>query len=358
MEVLRAEVLGNSAASWLAALLLVAASRGVLGALLRLVTARASSAASRGANRIDDVLVTVISQTRAFFLWSVSLQAGTLVVQLSGRLDRVARALTVAALLAQIGVWLSAALRSVADRYVQGRDDDADSVAQRGARQTAASTSVFVARAGVWAALLLMLLDNLGVNISALIAGLGVGGVAVALAVQNVLGDLFGSITIALDKPFVVGDFIVVDELVGTVEHVGLKTTRLRSLHGEQLVFANADLLRARIKNYQQLRERRVVLSFGVAYETPVDALAALPALLREIIEARDGLRFDRAHFKAFAASSLDFEVVYFVASGDYGTYMDHQQAINLAVMRVLAARGVAFAYPTQTVYLQRASAA
>lgn len=354
MEALRAEVLGNSVSSWLVALAAMTASRALLGALRRLVAMRAGAIASRAVSRIDDALVAVISQTRSFFLWSVSLQAGALVVQLPTRLDRFTRAVTVAALLVQIGIWISAALRGFADRYVRGREDDEESVGQRGARQTAASTALFVARAGVWAALLLMLLDNLGVNISALIAGLGVGGVAVALAVQSILGDLFGSITIALDKPFVVGDFIIIDELMGTVEHVGLKTTRLRSLHGEQLVFANADLLRARIKNFKHLSERRVVFSFGVTYETPVEALEAIPALLREIIEAREGLRFDRAHFKSLAASSLDFEAVYYVVSADYGTYMDQQQAINLAVMRALATRGVSFAYPTQTLYLQQ----
>jgi small-conductance mechanosensitive channel len=200
-----------------------------------------------------------------------------------------------------------------------------------------------------------MALDNLGVNVTTMIAGLGVGGIAVALAVQNILGDLFASLSIVIDKPFVIGDFVIVDEYMGTVEHVGLKTTRLRSLGGEQLVFSNGDLLKTRIRNYKRMRERRAVFGFGIEYDTPIELVEKIPAMVRAIIEARAKVRFDRAHFKGFGASSLDYEVVYWMLDPDFNLYMDTQQQINLELMRLFQREGVSFAYPTQTVLVQGA---
>ena len=170
----------------------------------------------------------------------------------------------------------------------------------------------------MWAVVLLIVLNHLGVNITALVAGLGIGGVAVALALQNVLGDLLASLAIVLDKPFVVGDSIGVGEVSGQVERVGIKTTRLRSVEGEQLVIANADLLKSRIRNFRRMTERRVQFALGIAYETPHDKLAAVPDILREIVMAEQRVRFDRAHFKGFGDSALLLEIVYFVLDRDY----------------------------------------
>jgi small-conductance mechanosensitive channel len=200
--------------------------------------------------------------------------------------------------------------------------------------------------------ILILILDQLGFDVTTLVASLGIGGIAVALAVQNILSDLFGSLSIALDKPFLMGDFVVVGDIAGTVEHVGLKTTRIRALTGEQVVVANADLLGSRIHNYKRMDQRRIVFGFGVTYDTPADKLERLPGIVREIIEAQEHARFDRAHFKAFGASSLDYEVVYFVTVADYNRFMDTQQGINLALVRHLAAEGIEFAFPTQTLHL------
>jgi small-conductance mechanosensitive channel len=197
-------------------------------------------------------------------------------------------------------------------------------------------------------------LDNLGVNVTALVTGLGVGGIAVALAVQNVLGDLFASLSIVLDKPFVLGDFVVVDDLLGSVEHIGLKTTRLRSLWGEQVVFSNSDLLKSRLRNFGRMAERRVSLDIGVTYQTPRAVLQAIPAIIREAIEEQVATRFDRSHFKGFGDSALTFESVYYVLSPDYNRYMDIQQAINLRIYERFESQGIGFAYPTQTVFLER----
>jgi MscS family membrane protein len=184
------------------------------------------------------------------------------------------------------------------------------------------------------------------------VAGLGIGGIAVALALQNVLSDLFASLSIVLDKPFVVGDFVGVGEFLGTVEYVGLKTTRLRSLSGEQIVFSNSDLLGSRLRNYKRLRERRAVFQIGVTYDTPEPKLRAIPKLLRSIVEAQQNTRFDRAHFRTYGPYSLDFEVVYFVLVSDYNDYMDIQQAINFEVFTRFQTEGIEFAFPTQTLFV------
>lgn len=212
----------------------------------------------------------------------------------------------------------------------------------------------------IWAAnfagaavIVLLCLQNLGVDVTALIAGLGIGGIAVALAVQNILGDLFASLTIALDELFCGGDFIVVGDEMGTVEHVGLKTTRVRSLSGEQLVFGNSDLLSSRIRNFKRMTQRRVVINLGVTYSTPPETLEKIVRLIREAIEAQPGVTFDRAHFCRFGASSLDFEAVYYFSSPDYNAHMDTQQAVHLGIARAFREQKVEFAFPTQTLYLE-----
>lgn len=173
-----------------------------------------------------------------------------------------------------------------------------------------------------------------------------------ALAVQNILGDLFSSVSIALDKPFVIGDFIIIDDYMGAVEYVGLKTTRLRSLGGEQIVISNSELLKNRIRNYRLMEERRVVFEFGVTYETPVEKLEGIPELVRQAILSFDGLtRFDRTHLRSFGESALEYEVVYYVLTPDYNRYMDIQQHINLSLLREFADRNIAFAYPTLMLY-------
>ena len=209
-----------------------------------------------------------------------------------------------------------------------------------------------MARFALWSLLLLTALGPLGINIGPFIASLGIGGVAVALALQNVLGDLLASLSIILDKPFVVGDFVVVGSDAGSVEHVGLKTTRVRSISGEQLVLSNSDILSARIRNYGRMAERRIVFTIGVEYGTPTETLRAIPQMVRAAVEACDNTRFDRCHFNAFADSSLNFETVYFMKVPDYAAYMNTQQEINLQLYERFAAEGIDFAFPTRTVHV------
>ena len=196
------------------------------------------------------------------------------------------------------------------------------------------------------------LVGELGTGKTTFVAGLGITGIAIALAVQNVLGDLFAALSIVLDKPFVIGDFIIVDKYLGTVEYVGLKTTRLRSLGGEQLVFSNADLLKSRLQNMTRMNRRRAVFTVTVTYDTPTAQLRQIPAMLTEIVKAQEPVTFDRAHFSGMAASSLNFDVVYWVETADFNRYMDIQQEIYLQIMDRFAAQEIEFAFPTQTLHL------
>lgn len=206
----------------------------------------------------------------------------------------------------------------------------------------------------IWAIGLIFLLDNLGVNISAVVAGLGIGGIAVALAAQAILGDLFSYFIIFFDRPFETGDFIIIDNKTGTVEHIGIKSTRIRALSGEQLVLSNTDLTSSRIHNYKKLQRRRVVFQLGVIYQTPAEKLKVMPELVKQIIVDNPDAEFDRGHFKSFGDFSLNFEFVYYVLSSEYAVYMDIQQAINLKIYEVFEEKGIEFAYPTQTLFLTK----
>ncbi|MDP3996798.1 MAG: mechanosensitive ion channel family protein [bacterium] len=206
----------------------------------------------------------------------------------------------------------------------------------------------------LWVSGVLLVLSNLGVNINSLIAGLGVGGVAVAFALQNILSDLFSSFAIYFDKPFVVGDFIIVGDKLGVVKKIGIKTTRIQALQGEELVLSNRELTTSVIQNFKQMQMRRVPFKFGIVYGTSSEKVRKIPEAIKAIIEPMQSIRFDRAHFTAFGASSLDFEVVYYVDSADYNIFMDRQQSINLAIMEYFKKEKIEFAYPTQTVFFKK----
>jgi small-conductance mechanosensitive channel len=347
LEFLGTTYLGNSLQTWLIALSIAIAVLAVLGLLRRMLERRLSRVAVRTGTDIDDLAVDLVRMTKLFFPLFIALYIGSRTLAMTQALDRVMGAAMVIALLIQFALWGNAVISFWITRYMQSRMQvDAAAATTIGALR-------FIARLILWTVVLLLALDNLGIDITALATTLGVGGIAVALALQNVLGDLFASLSIVLDKPFVIGDFIIVGDFLGTVEHIGLKTTRLRSLSGEQLVFANGDLLSSRIRNYKRMAERRVVFSFGVVYQTPAEKLEAIPGLVREIVEYQAKVRFDRAHFKAFGDFSLNFEVVYYVLEPEYNLYMDIQQQINLTLYRRLEQEGIEFAYPTQTLYVR-----
>ena len=206
----------------------------------------------------------------------------------------------------------------------------------------------------IWIIALVFLLDNLGVKVSAVVAGLGIGGIAVALAAQAILGDLFSYFVIFFDRPFEVGDFIIVGDKVGAVEYIGIKTTRVKAIGGEQLVFSNTDLTNSRIHNFKKMEKRRVVFKIGVIYQTPADKLKTIPSTVKEIISKIPDTTFDRGHLSGFGDFSINFEFVYFVDGADYNKYMDIHQSISLNIYEQFEKEGIEFAYPTQTLFLNK----
>lgn len=199
-----------------------------------------------------------------------------------------------------------------------------------------------------------MILANMGYNVTSLIAGLGIGGIAIGLALQNILGDLFSSLAIYFDKPFKVGDFVIVDQYMGTVKHVGVKTTRIEALQGEEIVVSNSDLTNSRIQNFGVMQRRRIAFNFGVTYDTSAEKLKAIPGWVKKIIDDIEITEYDRSNFKGFGDSSLDFENVYYLNSGDYNEYMNTQEEINLAIVQKFEEEGVEMAFPTQTVHVKK----
>jgi small-conductance mechanosensitive channel len=331
---------GNTLGNWAGALVTFALWFTVLPIARAGISSRLRKLhpAHRTASALELVLALLAATTRVFLLAvAVWLALRWLVMP-----PTVARTLDVALQVIawfQVGLWgMTLVTRAIRARQL------ADS-----AGEGAASLNIlrFVALAAVWIVAILMLLGNLGVEIMPLVAGLGIGGIAIALAVQNVLGDLLGSLSIALDKPFRVGDFLVVGEEKGTVEYIGIRSTRLRSLTGEALVMSNGDLLKSRVRNYKLLAERRATFNIGITYETPRELVEAVPGLIEEAIRAQRKTRFDRAHFAVFGDYALIFEAVYFVLDPEYNVFMDIQQAINLRLLDEFGRRGIEFAYPT-----------
>jgi small-conductance mechanosensitive channel len=352
MQLLDATFLGNSVRQWaVAAVVLIVVVLG-LRVTARVVVGRLAALAKRTTTEWDDIVAAALAKTKSLFLLIIGIFAGSLVLTLPARTQDGIRQVAVIALLVQAGLWLGAVLTRWLQSY-RKREMKEDP-----ATATTVGALGFVGKLVLWTAIVLLALDNLGIDITTLVAGLGVGGVAVALALQNILGDLFASLSIVLDKPFVLGDFLIVDDHLGNVEYVGLKTTRLRSLWGEQLIFSNSDLLKSRVRNFGRMYQRRIVFAIGVTYQTPRAKLQAIPGIIREAIEAQDKTRFDRAHFKAYGDFSINFEAVYYVTVPDYNTYMDIQQAINLRIHERFEQERIEFAYPTQTLFVVRQGAA
>ncbi len=278
----------------------------------------------------DDFFVEIVRRARRFLLLIVVVWVGSLFLSLDGRIEEVLRTVAILAFLLQLTLWLLVGINFWVEHARRKR------LASDAASVTLIGAAGFAGKVVVWSVLLLVALDNVGVDVTTLVAGLGVGGIAVGLALQNILGDLFASVSIVLDKPFVIGETIQVGDFVGKVESIGLKTTHLRSLSGEQLIFPNGDLLQSRIRNHARMGERRVVLTFGLSYETPVGKVEAVPEMLRAMIEPLDQIRFDRAHFVRLGASALEFEAVWFVLSTDQVLHLSRQQEILLTLMRRL----------------------
>ncbi len=339
--------LGNSVKDWILFLSIAIALSLALNILNRLTIKKLKRYVDLTHNDIDDMLVNLLDKTSTILIIVFSVYIGSLFLQLNQTLLSIRKTAVITAIFLQIALWGSGLITYIVNKKINRYSADT-----AGSTITQLRLIGFLARVALWTIVFLLIVDNLGFDITALITGLGIGGIAIALAVQNVLGDLIASLSIVLDQPFVVGDFIIVDNYMGTVENIGLKTTRIRSISGEQLIFSNNDLLNSRIKNYKRMYERRVVFTLGVVYETPASKLEKIPKWIEQIINNEPTARFDRSHFASYGDFSLNFETVYFVTSPDYKVYMDTQQNINLAIYRKFEEEGIEFAYPTRTIYL------
>lgn len=340
-------VLGNTGEAWLRALAIAL----LIGVGIRFVfwrvVVRVEKWSRTTATRADDYVVATLRQTKFWFILAAAVWGGSLYLTLPESFSSgIWLAMRVFALL-QAAIWSNAALGQMLNGYRETVTRDNPSAA------TGLTAISVVARGALWTIFFLFFLQNLGIHVTALVTGLGIGGIAIALAVQNVLSDLLASLSIIFDRPFEVGDFVVVDDLSGTVENVGLKTTRMKSISGEQLVFNNSDLLSSRIRNYKRMQERRILFTLGVVYGTPRTALEEIPSLIQRAIEAQENTRFDRCYFKSLGDSALVYEAVFFMLVPEFDEYTIVQQAINLDLYEEFEQRNIDFAFPTQTVHVE-----
>lgn len=336
-RVLEMEFLGNSLLEWAIALLAFAVTFLVLPIARGYIKAlRKRWAGTHRATGVE--LATVVaSRTNRLFLATLAIWIGVSLLHLPQAFDHRVDRLMLIMMWFQVGIWAMAAVGYLLDRrrasaIDKGQGSSLDLVA-------------FILRLVIWVLILLLLLSNLGIEVTPLIAGLGIGGIAVALAVQTLLGDLLASLSIAFDKPFVVGDYLVIDKDQGTVEKIGVKSTLLRSVDGEQIVVANADLQRARVHNYGRMYQRRIAFETNVRYEIPIEKIRAVPGILEAAIRAQPKTRFERSHFARHGEYSLVFETVYFVLDADFTLYRDIQHAINLAIHEEFARQDIVFAF-------------
>ncbi|MBH1977296.1 MAG: mechanosensitive ion channel family protein [Giesbergeria sp.] len=342
-QVLDLSFAGNDVLAWARAALWILGAVALMKFLLPVVIRRISRWAVGTTTHLDDAVVKALGAVRWWMVALVALYPASHELALRAATTRWLSSIATVAFFLQLALCASAFISAW---FINLRQD---SLEKDPSTTSALSILNFVSRVVVWAILLLLLLDNLGFDVNALVAGLGIGGIAIGLALQNILGDLFASLSIVLDKPFQVGDFVVIDDFSGTVENIGLKTTRLRSLSGEVLVFSNGDLTKSRLRNYKLMKERRIPFTFGLTFDATPEQIEQVPDAIQKVIGAQTQARFDRAHFTGFGGSSLDFEVVYWMLTPDYTAYRDVQQAINLGMMRAFAAIGVEFAFPVRT---------
>lgn len=338
---------GNSFGDWLIAAIVSVAVWSGLSLIRRLIASRSKRFSAEHRSTPVRLLFYLVGNTKQFLFLALALDAGQESLTFPPRLQHIVTNVVLMLVLLQIGLWAGRTVRFYLEIKELERGPD---------RMFAGSLDIinFVASVLIWSLLILVALDNLGVNITALLAGLGVGGVAVALALQNILGDLFASLSIALDKPFVVGERLEIDGFAGAVEHIGIKTTRLRSDSGEQIILSNADILKSRVRNYGRMPEQRILATLRVAYSTPGETLAAIPKLLEGIVREQANARFDRCHLKTLGDSSVLFELSYFAQQPKLNPMLDLQQVVNFRILDEFRRLGIDFAYPAQRVIVEQ----
>lgn len=332
---------------WLSVALICLAVTLIIKFVIGLISQQLRKITQRTHSIWDDVGVDLIDGLKRFtiFIWLFYVCSKSM--DPTPALHKLLLIATVAFTVFQLGLWGHHIIANWKKSFLDPRiTHDPSSAAALGLLYTAVQV-IFLVIIG------LIGLSNLGINIGALLAGLGVGGIAVALAAQNVLGDLLASLSIVLDKPFIVGDFIISGKEMGTVEDIGIKTTRLRSLSGEQIIMANKSLIESRIQNFKRMSTRRIVVAFGVTYNATSEQLRNIPVWVKEFVAKQEKLTFDRCHLAKLGESALEFELVFIVQSADYNIYMDLQQFVLWDIYDKLNAEGIGFAFPTRTVNIE-----
>jgi small-conductance mechanosensitive channel len=330
MATINWNLLGISIEDWTLVALVALPGYLIINSAVRYLAKRLDVFAVKTNNKFDDVAVAMLGNTNRAIIFAVALLIAFSTLDLPKKWEPWVHHSWIIAIGMQVALWLNYGINVWMRSYMD---------------RATTTTIVFLTRLVIWFTLLLAILANVGINITAFVASLGIGGIAVALSLQNILSDLFASLSIALDKPFEIGDFIVVADMQGTVENIGVKTTRIRSLTGEQVVTSNTELLKKTIHNFKRMSERRSLFTFKIKYDTSPDLAAKLPTLIKEIIVKIPGTRFDRAHFKHFGDNALEYEVVYYVLNPDYNQYMNIQQSVNLELLQACSQNGIALAH-------------
>jgi small-conductance mechanosensitive channel len=346
-EILQREFYHNRVSDYLVCLAVLAGGILLVWAVEALALRRLKQWADTTSTTIDNFLVDRVHKTGLPLAYLGLLQAALRTLSLTPRVERILDVAGIVLVTLLSIAFVVALIRYGFEEYMRKRGEDAS-------RDRALKGAISIANGLVWITGTLFLLDNLGFRISTVVAGLGIGGIAVALAAQTVLGDLFAYFTILFDRPFEIGDFVVVGDFQGTVERLGIKTTRLASLGGEQIVMSNKDLTDSRVRNYKRMARRRVMFRLGVTYRTPAELLREIPEIVAGIFREVEGTALDRVHFFSYGDFSLVHEIVYFVDGNDYARYMDVQQKVNLRIHEEFGKRRIEFAYPTQTLYLNK----
>ncbi len=342
--ILEKTFLNNTVADYLLAVAVFGLAMLVFKVFRDIVLTRLKRLAEKTKTDLDETLIDIVRSLRPPFYFFVAFYVAIMLIDLPGPVFKGITYFLIIWIGYQIGI-----VFSVLIDYIIRKKTATEKEAHT---QAAAHLLGTIVKVVVWVVVILFVLSNMGVNVNSVMGALGIGGLAVALAVQNILNDLFSSFSIYFDKPFEVGDFIKVGDHMGIVEYIGVKTTRIRALQGEEIVLSNQELTTARIQNFKKLKERRVVFNFGVTYDTPNEVLKKIPKEVKKIIEEAKNARFDRAHFYRFDDSALTFEVVYFLLSAEYVDYMDTQQDINLKIKDMVEKEGTGFAFPTRTVHM------
>lgn len=337
--------LGNTLLNWFIAFGIVVVSWSLIRFGRLVIFKRFKQFSARTRNTLDDFIVQITEGALIPALYLGALYAGVSYLTIGAKISRLLHVAVMVVVTFIIIKTITSALNYLINNALGNNPEDLE-------RKRHARGIIIIINIVLWILALVFLVNNLGYNITSVVTGLGIGGVAIALASQTILGDLFNYFVIFFDKPFEVGDFIIVDDKMGAIEYIGVKSTRIRTLSGEQLICSNTNLVNARIHNYKRMEKRRVVFTFGIPYNTPPEKVARIPVMLKEIILKQETTTFDRAHFSAFGQFSLTFEVVYYILSADYNLYMDRQQAIYLAILNLFKREGIYFAYPTQTLMI------